>query len=211
MLFLRRCRSLPSMIQCSASMGPNDHAAGCGNSSGDLAVREQQVAVVSGGKLALPNIKTSSWFTPLPEEHLRIGISRGVPRQLPAGYRRYRKLFPGNWFNSVTPIDYERLYAEQVLSKLDPRRVVEDLIEIAGGQVPVLVCYEKPDTPAELDWCHRSLVSVWFRETIGLDVPELGRETCGCGHSHPKLHPSLRRHIEPVVRDRSAGTFIQEA
>lgn len=34
-----------------------------------------------------PRIFTASWFTPLPTGHLRVGISRGVPRGLPAGYR----------------------------------------------------------------------------------------------------------------------------
>lgn len=153
-----------------------------------------------------PIIRTSSWYAALPVGHLRIGISRGTPRGLPAGYRRYPKLSPGKWFNSVTPTDYERLYAEEVLRKLDPRRVVDELVQIADGQVPVLVCYEKPDTPVEVDWCHRGLVSVWLHETIGLEVRELGRETCGSGFSHPKLHPSQGLRIEPSVPDRSAGT-----
>jgi hypothetical protein len=31
----------------------------------------------------------------------RIGISRGIPRRTPAGYRVFRKLSPGDWFNSA--------------------------------------------------------------------------------------------------------------
>jgi hypothetical protein len=33
---------------------------------------------------------TSSWFTPLPPDHVRIGISRGTPRGVVAGYRTRR-------------------------------------------------------------------------------------------------------------------------
>jgi hypothetical protein len=44
-----------------------------------------------------------SWFVPLPPDHVRVGISRGVPRGTRAGYRRFTALNPGPWFNSVTP------------------------------------------------------------------------------------------------------------
>ncbi len=30
-------------------------------------------------------IKTGCWFTPLPDDHVKIGISRGVPRRFPRG------------------------------------------------------------------------------------------------------------------------------
>ncbi len=60
---------------------------------------------------------TSSWFTPLPDGHIRVGISRSVPRRgLRPGFRMYRKLAPGPWFNSVEAATYRRLYqAEQQL------------------------------------------------------------------------------------------------
>ena len=32
-------------------------------------------------------VKTTGWYTLLPDDHLRIGISRGVPRRFPAGFR----------------------------------------------------------------------------------------------------------------------------
>ena len=57
-------------------------------------------------------IKTASWFDKLPDDHMRIGISRGVPRNLSAGYRVFRKLAPGPWFNSVSAVEYYRLYKE---------------------------------------------------------------------------------------------------
>ena len=43
---------------------------------------------------------TASWFAKLPDGYMRMGISRGVPRGMPAGFRRYTNLNPGTWFNS---------------------------------------------------------------------------------------------------------------
>ena len=58
-------------------------------------------------------IATSSWFTQLdPVRYARIGISRGVPRAQ-SGYRRYPKLNPGPWFNSVANDEYRRRYYDE--------------------------------------------------------------------------------------------------
>lgn len=137
-----------------------------------------------------PIILTSSWSTKLPDTHLKFGVSRGTPRGMPAGYRKYPKLSPNSWFNSVTPPEYERLYADEVLSRLDPERVVDDLLVLAEGRVPTLVCYETPNEPT---WCHRGLISRWLKTTLDLDVFEFGLEHCGCGGEHPKLHASQVR------------------
>jgi hypothetical protein len=54
-------------------------------------------------------VKTASWFTPVPADHIRIGISRAVPRRFAPGYRVFRALAPGPWFNSVDTAEYDRL------------------------------------------------------------------------------------------------------
>lgn len=56
-----------------------------------------------------PTIVTASWFSVLLPDYARIGISRGQPRGQ-SGYRMYRKLAPGPWFNAVPIDEYERLY-----------------------------------------------------------------------------------------------------
>jgi hypothetical protein len=68
-------------------------------------------------------IKTASWFTKLPDDHLRIGISRGVPRRMGAGFRIYRKLAPGPWFNSVDVDTYCDRFRAEILAPLDPHQV----------------------------------------------------------------------------------------
>ena len=137
-----------------------------------------------------PKIVTSYWRTSLPNGYAPIGISRGVPRRR-ADYRRYMPLNPAReWFHAPRE-EFTRRYNGETLGVLDPAVVVRQLTEIADGRIPALLCWELP-TPS-IKWCHRSLVSVWLWERMGLEVPEFGLEHEGFGWSHPKLHPDVRR------------------
>jgi hypothetical protein len=144
------------------------------------------------GIVEKPNIVTSCWFTRLPPEYAPIGISRGVPRGR-SGFRRYGPLQPGPWFSSTSLTEFTDLYNGQILGVLDPEVVVRQLVEIADGRTPTLLCWERPEPGPK--WCHRSLVSVWLCEKLGLEVPEFGLEHEGFGWSHPKLHPDVRRPL----------------
>ena len=57
---------------------------------------------------------------------------------------------------------YTKEYYKQVLSKLDPVEVYEDLKE------KTLLCWEKPGS-----FCHRRLVARWLQQNIGTEVPEV--------------------------------------
>lgn len=138
-----------------------------------------------------PLIKTASWSTKLPDDHLRVGISRGTPRRLPAGYRIYRALAPGLWFNSVGIEEYYTRYRTEILGSLDPRVVADALLGLASGRVPVLLCYEQP-VPGQ--WCHRAMAAEWLAEALGATVPEFGYESLP-QHEHPLMPPQLRRVI----------------
>ena len=131
---------------------------------------------------------TASWSTPLTSAHLRIGISRGVPRGQAAGFRMCRKLAPGQWFNSVEPAEYARLYREEILSRLDPEAVAAELRKLAWERIPVLVCFEKPGRGA---WCHRAMAAQWLANGIGEPVPELGFE-----HLPQDQHPLLPLELD---------------
>ena len=130
-------------------------------------------------------IKTASWFTLLPLDHVRIGISRSVPRRMSAGYRRYHRLNPGEWFKTVPLEEYRRRYQAEVLDRLDPLRVVAELHAMAEGAIPVLLCFERPEMG---DWCHRGFVASWLAAATGKPVPELGYE-----HLPQNQHPLLPR------------------
>jgi hypothetical protein len=118
---------------------------------------------------------TSSWFTPLPLQFIRVGVSRSVPRNIGRGFRRFRTLEPGLWLDAP-PDEFCRRY-EQQLAALEASQVVARILEIAGDRTPVLCCYEPPDPSAA--WCHRSLISAWLHDELGLEVCEYGQ---GCGH-----------------------------
>jgi hypothetical protein len=101
----------------------------------------------------------------------RISIARFAPRNTPAGFRIYKPLAPGKWFNSVPEDVYRELYFDQ-LALLDSTAVVAKLHELAAGAEPVLLCYEKPPFHAS-NWCHRRMVAEWLKTELGLIVPEV--------------------------------------
>lgn len=102
----------------------------------------------------------------------RISIARFPPRGTKAGFRVYRALAPGPWFKAVDEPEYRRRYALQ-LDALGPRAVFEDLVALAGGAEPVLLCWErKADIEAGRSFCHRRIVAEWLRERLGETVVE---------------------------------------
>jgi hypothetical protein len=133
-------------------------------------------------------IKTASWFTTLPDDHQRISISRGTPRGQRAGFRLYRKLAPGPWFNSVGAAEYIDLYRREILDPLNPHQVAAELADMAGGKVATLLCFERA---GGADWCHRAMAAAWLAEALGQPVPEFGFETLA-QEAPPLIAPELR-------------------
>jgi hypothetical protein len=97
----------------------------------------------------------------------RVSIARFAPRNTPAGYNTFKKLAPGDWFNSVSVSRYIELYEHEVLAKLNPERTWNELHLLTGNIEPVLLCWEKPG-----EFCHRQLVARWFRRELGIAVEE---------------------------------------
>lgn len=121
-------------------------------------------------------IYTGCWFRAIPEEFIRVGISRGTPRGLKAGYRMFRALAPGPYFRSVSPQEYITKFSEQ-LKLLDPQLVVAQIEQICDGRTPVLCCYESaPKIHIGEQWCHRHLVAAFLEKHLGILVPEIDFE-----------------------------------
>lgn len=83
----------------------------------------------------------------------------------------YRKLAPKWWFFKEWKENhdnefYVRNYNAEVLDKLNPDDVWNDLRDMSKDASFALVCYEKPD-----DFCHRHLVSEWLRK-YGYEIEE---------------------------------------
>ena len=118
-------------------------------------------------------IYTASWFAKLDPAFVKIGISRGTSRRITAGYRLYKALAPGDWFNSVGPAEYIQRFNEEILAKLDPQAVVAKLNELAGDNTPVMVCYESAKNIHSGDtYCHRHLVAKWLEQSLDIGVDE---------------------------------------
>jgi hypothetical protein len=100
----------------------------------------------------------------------RISIARRAPMHTPPGFRVAKFLAPGPWFMSVSKEEYERLFRAEILGVLDPRQTWERLHDMAAGHEPVLLCWEELKKPRE--WCHRTLVADWIKETVGEVVEE---------------------------------------
>ena len=62
--------------------------------------------------------------------------------------------------------EYTKRYREEILSKLDPLKVYE---ELDGA---ILLCWEKSGS-----FCHRRLVAEWLEAATGEEVPELDEDS----------------------------------
>ncbi len=110
-------------------------------------------------------IETSS-FRRAKGDRLCVAISAYVPR----GYngRRCKKLAPPYWLmrkcksGEMTDEEFERLFKEHVLDKLDANEILAEI-----GNDAILLCWEKPG-----EFCHRTLVGAWLSEELGIEVKE---------------------------------------
>lgn len=121
----------------------------------------------------------------------RISIARWAPRNTPAGYKVFKALAPGDWFNKVTWSEYVPRYNTEILGKLDPKKVLEQLQQLAGeGNIPTLQCWEVPPLVGD-NQCHRRLAAAWFERELGIEVPEYEPEPAK--QSDVAIPPRLRR------------------
>ena len=154
-------------------------------------------------------IYTSSWFTPLPPEVQRIGISRGTPRNMKAGFRVYRELAPGNYFKSATIYNYRDQYMAGLLA-MDPIAVRDRILGLQGdAEHCALLCYEHPQK--EDDWCHRGYVAAWLFDNLKEVVCEWGMEQAGHGWQHPKIPKQFRTFevAEPINVTPYIGATVE--
>lgn len=82
--------------------------------------------------------------------------------------RQYKKLAPpwnllsGYKAGTISEEEYIRIYNKQVLDKLDPNKVYEEL-----GENAVLMCWEKSS-----DFCHRHLAAKWLEDNLNIKIEE---------------------------------------
>ena len=88
----------------------------------------------------------------------------------PSSYkgREYKKLAPKYWFFKKYKEDhdeqfYKEQYYKEVLDKLDPQEVYNDL-----GENAILLCWERSN-----EFCHRHIVAEWLMKNLSIEVKEL--------------------------------------
>lgn len=120
-------------------------------------------------------MKTASFFSY--QGPGRISIARFPPRNIPAGFKVYRKLAPGTWFNSVSVEEYLQRFDAEILAPLDPADTWNELYRLTAPYEPVLLCWERPPVAASEvlghDFCHRRIVAEWFERELGMVVDEI--------------------------------------
>lgn len=83
--------------------------------------------------------------------------------------REYKKLAPpkdlleGYKNGKISVTEYKVRYYEEVLDLLNPQQVFDEL-----GDNVILLCWEKSG-----EFCHRNLVSDWFKENLNIEVREM--------------------------------------
>ena len=92
-----------------------------------------------------------------------ISISLGTPENWGGTYLRELNPTPNLLYkyknNLITSEEYERIYRDEVLSRLDPLEIYNK----TKGKV--LCCWEKSG-----DFCHRHIVLKWIEEGAGNEV-----------------------------------------
>lgn len=96
--------------------------------------------------------------------------SVGYPKFLGAGKEWYKPLAPTREMLKMKESEYKIEYAK-ILSKLNPRRVLGELWELAGRKPFAICCYEKPG-----EFCHRHLVADWLKK-VGFSIEEFNFES----------------------------------
>ena len=85
--------------------------------------------------------------------------------------REYKKLAPKPWFFKKYKSDkdeefYIEQYYKEVLNKLNPEKVYEEL-----GENAVLLCWERKE-----EFCHRHIAADWLINELNIEIYEDGME-----------------------------------
>ena len=98
-----------------------------------------------------------------------------IAGRAPTSYRglEYKRLAPKIWFfkeykdpNDEHFMDQEfyiKHFYKEVLDKLDPKEVYDEL-----GEDAILLCWETPE-----EFCHRHLVAEWLSKNLNIEIKEI--------------------------------------
>lgn len=107
----------------------------------------------------------TSYFAKYRYNNLGNGIS--IALSAPIEIETYPDLFPtwellNEYQRTKNQEKYIKIYQEEILDKLEPHKVYEDL------KGKIVLCWE-----ANGSFCHRHLVADWLTENLGIQIKEL--------------------------------------
>jgi hypothetical protein len=108
-------------------------------------------------------MKTSyfaKWSKNLEKMPGAISIARSKPRWFKCDIPTYSKLAPN--------ANEDQLDFRNRMIKLNPEQVFKDLVLLADGHEPILLCHEKSDNY----YCHRYLVADWLSRELNIKIEE---------------------------------------
>ena len=110
--------------------------------------------------------------------YLTVAISFMIPRWAhPYVDHRVSCLAPTEQILGLLPDTekYTERFNAEILAKCDAQSIYDNELahnaKIRGMDKVVLLCYESAEK-----FCHRHLVAQWFKERIGLEVTEIGKD-----------------------------------
>lgn len=98
-----------------------------------------------------------------------VSVSYSPPDYFKSFIRIYKPLCPSynlvmNYKKGIiTEYEYTTQYYSNILNKLDPRTIYDDL-----GKDSILLCYEKSGK-----FCHRRIIAGWLERALDVRIPEL--------------------------------------
>lgn len=112
------------------------------------------------------NMNFTSYFAKLAHLYTTDVVPVAITAKIPEWYNGlvYQKLAPSydilmEYKNTANRDVYIQRFKNEILAKLDPKIVFNELMTLTNGRPFCLVCYEKPDS-----FCHRHLVAEWLTE-----------------------------------------------
>ena len=125
-----------------------------------MGIKEEAIGAIDNNKVYTSYFARACRI--LPDSRL-VSISLGTPANFNGAF--YRDLNPSAELLSayksgkISDTEYEEWYNQQILSKLNPEKVYNDL------KGKVLLCYCGKDK-----FCHRHLVIKWLTESLGHSI-----------------------------------------
>ena len=116
-----------------------------------------------------------------------VSISRTVPDFFRGP--EYRLIAPRYDMLKMSREEYDYEFG-LILEKLDPEKVYRDLQQL-GGENPILLCWEKPNT-----WCHRRRIAEWLENSLlNVEITEYGFERSKVlPYNAPVIEPQKINH-----------------